>query len=193
MDALIFHVVSWPALGCALLVYGFAPGALLRLIVLLYPRDHPRRRELIGELYAYPRIKRPFWVAEQLETALFEGLGGRLMTWRAERQVLAQVYIRDPEGGVVTLVLSLAAKFKRADRNLDQLQRSVFEALSGHSHIVHCGFGPSKIAAELEFEYALFEVPRGEGLLGQLQRRLGYRVHLEDRTEGACLLWLKWL
>lgn len=73
MDALIFHVISWPTLGCALLVYGFAPGALLRLIVVLYPRGHPRRRELIGELYAYPRIMRPFWVAEQLETALFEG------------------------------------------------------------------------------------------------------------------------
>ena len=37
MDALIFHVISWPTLGCALLVYGFAPGALLRLIVVLYP------------------------------------------------------------------------------------------------------------------------------------------------------------
>lgn len=78
MSALISHVISWPTLGCALLVYGFAPGALLRLIVLLYPRDHPSRRELIGELYAYPRIKRPFWVAEQLETALFEGLCARI-------------------------------------------------------------------------------------------------------------------
>jgi hypothetical protein len=85
MDVLIFHVISWPTLGCALFVYGFAPGALLRLIVLFYPRDHPRRRELIGELYAYPRIMRPFWVAEQLETALFEGLHGRLAAWRARR------------------------------------------------------------------------------------------------------------
>jgi hypothetical protein len=97
MDALIFHVISWPTLGCALLVYGFAPGALIRLIVLLYPRDHPRRWELISELYAYPRIKRPFWVAEQLETALFEGLRDRLvarnapadplLTWAAEALV----------------------------------------------------------------------------------------------------------
>jgi hypothetical protein len=78
MSALISHVISWPTLGCALLVYGFAPGALLRLIVLLYPRDHPSRRELIGELYASPRIKRPFWVAEQLETALSEGLCARI-------------------------------------------------------------------------------------------------------------------
>jgi len=78
MSAVIFHVISWPTLGCALLVWGFAPGVVLRLIVLLYPRDHPRRRELIGELYAYPRIERPFWVAEQLETALFGGLYPRI-------------------------------------------------------------------------------------------------------------------
>jgi len=78
MSALLSHVINWPTLGCALLVYGFAPGALLRLIVLLYPCDHPSRRELIGELYAYPRAKRPFWVAEQLETALFEGLYSRI-------------------------------------------------------------------------------------------------------------------
>ena len=78
MSAVIFHVISWPTLGCALLVYGFAPGALMRLIVLLYPRGHPRRGELISELYAYPRIKRPFWVAEQLETALFEGSRARI-------------------------------------------------------------------------------------------------------------------
>jgi hypothetical protein len=78
MGAVIFHVISWPTLGCALLVWGFAPGAVLRLIVLLYPRDHPRRRELIGELHAHPRIERPFWVAEQLETALFGGLYPRI-------------------------------------------------------------------------------------------------------------------
>jgi hypothetical protein len=96
MSVLISHVTSWPTLGCALLVYGFAPGALLRLIVLLYPRDHPSRRELIGELYAYPRIKRPFWVAEQLETALLEGLGGRLAAKRAERMVPALIHAHIP-------------------------------------------------------------------------------------------------
>lgn len=98
MDAMIFHVISWPTLGCALLVYGFAPGALLRLIVLLYPQDHPRRRELIGELYVCPRIMRPFWVAEQLETALFEGLHGRLAAWRTRGLVSALFYVSDPGG-----------------------------------------------------------------------------------------------
>jgi hypothetical protein len=85
MDSLILHVFAWPTLGVALLVFGFAPGAFLRLIVLLYNRENPRRRELIGELYSVPRIERPFWVAEQLETALFEGLRERMTAWRASR------------------------------------------------------------------------------------------------------------
>ena len=30
MGAVIFHVIAWPTLGFALLVFGFAPGAVLR-------------------------------------------------------------------------------------------------------------------------------------------------------------------
>jgi DNA-binding transcriptional MerR regulator len=78
MPSLIFQVVSWPTLVVALFAFGFAPGAVLRLIVLAFPRDDPRRRELLSELYAVPRIERPFWVIEQLEVGLFEGLRGRL-------------------------------------------------------------------------------------------------------------------
>jgi hypothetical protein len=78
MASVIVHVVSWPAFAAALLVFGFAPGAVLRLVVLIFRRDDPRRRELLGELYAVPRIERPFWVIEQLEVALFEGLRSRL-------------------------------------------------------------------------------------------------------------------
>ena len=87
MTALIFHVLAWPTLGMAVLVFGFAPGAALRLIVLFYRRDNSRRRELLGELYSVPRIERPFWVAEQLEVALFEGLRGRLAARRAKRTI----------------------------------------------------------------------------------------------------------
>lgn len=78
MAELLEAVVSWPSLLLVLIVFGFAPGFCLRLIVLAYPRDDPRRKELIAELYAVPRIQRPVWVAEQLEVALFEGLGQRV-------------------------------------------------------------------------------------------------------------------
>jgi hypothetical protein len=78
MTELLHTVTSWPSLLLVVLVFGFAPGFCLRLIVLAYPRSDPRRTELIAELYTVPRIQRPLWVAEQLETALFEGLPHRL-------------------------------------------------------------------------------------------------------------------
>jgi hypothetical protein len=65
-----------------LFAYGFCPGVFLRLIVLLYHRDDPRREELVAELYVVPRRERPVWVVEQLEVALFEGLRKRLV-WMA--------------------------------------------------------------------------------------------------------------
>jgi CRP-like cAMP-binding protein len=71
-------IVSWRSFLVALLVFGFAPGALLRLIVLAFRRDDPRRRELLAELHAVPHHLRPLWVVEQLEVALFEGVGERV-------------------------------------------------------------------------------------------------------------------
>jgi len=71
-------ILSWRSFLIALLVFGFAPGAVLRLILLAFRRDDPRRRELLAELYAVPRIERPFWVFEQLEVALFEGIWERV-------------------------------------------------------------------------------------------------------------------
>lgn len=78
---------AWPVFLVALLVFGFAPGAVLRLIVLAFHRDDPRRRELLAELHAVPRVERPFWVIEQLEVALFEGVWDRI-TWAATGRVI---------------------------------------------------------------------------------------------------------
>ncbi|MGH3911892.1 MAG: hypothetical protein ACRDTC_00555 [Pseudonocardiaceae bacterium] len=74
MAELVDTVASWPSLLLVIVVFGFAPGFCLRLIVLAYPRNDPRRTELLAELYAVPHLQRPLWVAEQLEVALFEGL-----------------------------------------------------------------------------------------------------------------------
>ena len=99
MTDLLFHVLVWPTFGIALLVFGFAPGALLRLIVLLFYPDDPRRQELRSELYHVPRIERLFWVAEQLEVALVEGLGVRLR-WAATGRIIDRwhlgVWSREP-------------------------------------------------------------------------------------------------
>jgi hypothetical protein len=93
MAELLEAVASWPSLLMVIVVFGFAPGFCLRLIVLAYPRSDPRRRELIAELYAVPRIQRPLWVAEQLEVALFEGLSHRASAathWLSERRTRVQ-------------------------------------------------------------------------------------------------------
>lgn len=137
MGALIFHVIAWPTLGFALLVFGFAPGALLRLIVLLYPPNHPRRRELIGELYSVPRIERPFWVAEQLETGLFEGLRSRLVGRRAGRAVPALVQLSHPATRRVTTwelwlpaELSRPARLQSGSARLSKLTSAILRAIS---------------------------------------------------------------
>ena len=83
MSDLLTQLLSWKALLVVVVVFGFAPGAALRLIVLAFPRSDPRRRELLAELRVVPRLERPVWVAEQLEVALAEGVAGRLArVWR---------------------------------------------------------------------------------------------------------------
>lgn len=58
------------------LFFGVFPGLILRAVVQLYPRGHPRREELFGELYhsGMGRIERFEFVFQQFETALREGL-----------------------------------------------------------------------------------------------------------------------
>ncbi|WP_284745079.1 DUF2314 domain-containing protein [Amycolatopsis sp. RTGN1] len=85
---LLQSLASWPTLLIAIVVYGFAPGFVLRLVVMVYERDDPRRAELIAELYEVPRLKRPFWVAEQIETAIFDGLGPRIRWTLTGRVIL---------------------------------------------------------------------------------------------------------
>jgi hypothetical protein len=84
---LLDAIVSWRTFLAALLVFGFVPGALLRLIVLAFRRDDPRRSELLAELHRVPRLERPFWVVEQLEVALSEGIWERVV-WAATGRII---------------------------------------------------------------------------------------------------------
>ena len=78
---------AWPLFFVAPLIYGFAPGLLLRLIVRAFHPEDPRREELLAEVHAVPRLERPFWVFEQLEVAISEGLWGRIV-WAATGRVI---------------------------------------------------------------------------------------------------------
>jgi hypothetical protein len=109
---LIFHALAWPTLAAAVLVFGLGPGVVLRMIVLFYPRSNPRRQELLGELYHVPRIERPFWVAEQLEVALFEGLPARFKSRKVVRDRAARLragIVAALFAGAVSLGLTVAA------------------------------------------------------------------------------------
>lgn len=87
MTNLLDLLVSWRAFVLILLVFGFAPGAVLRLIVHAFPAGDLRRDELLAELPAVPWAERPLWVAAQLEVALFEGLWGRVV-WSATGRII---------------------------------------------------------------------------------------------------------
>jgi len=77
MTDIVHAVAGWRTLVLAAMALGVLPGVILRVIVRLFPRADPRRRELQAELYAVPWWERPFWVAQTLEVAVFEGLGSR--------------------------------------------------------------------------------------------------------------------
>jgi Uncharacterized protein conserved in bacteria (DUF2314) len=87
------HAFSLEAVGLSLLLFGIAPGAALRIIVLAFHPEDPRREELLAELYAVPRYERPLWVAEQLEIAISEGLWGRLI-WAATGRIIYRWHLR---------------------------------------------------------------------------------------------------
>jgi hypothetical protein len=80
-------ILSWRIFVIAIAAFGFAPGAVLRLILLAFPKDDPRRKELLAEVYVVPRLERPFWVAQQLEVAIFEGLRERI-EWAATGRIV---------------------------------------------------------------------------------------------------------
>lgn len=93
MNELIQAATNWYGLPVGaltvMLTLGFAPGFVLRLLVRIYPRDDPRRRELVAELYVLGYWQRLLFVGEQLETAIFEGFPRRLrrrrVSWEAVR------------------------------------------------------------------------------------------------------------
>jgi hypothetical protein len=92
MAHLAAAAASWQTLLMVLVVFGFAPGFVLRLLVRIYPKSDPRRTELIAELHALGWIERPLFVVEQMETVLSEGVPHRFKTlqerWRARsRQI----------------------------------------------------------------------------------------------------------
>lgn len=87
MSEILTSVSLWPFLFIALGVWGIAPGLVVRFISLAFWSDDPRRTEMRAELDAVPRWERPFWVLQQLEVAVVEGLGARVR-WAATGRII---------------------------------------------------------------------------------------------------------
>lgn len=87
MKELVDAIISWRTLLGAVVIFGFVPGFVLRLLVSIYPKDDPRRRELVAQLYTLKRVERLFFVAEQLETVLFDGLPARFASMRRRLRI----------------------------------------------------------------------------------------------------------
>ena len=100
MSDLLQH--GWPGLLLILLVFGFLPGFTLRLLVLIYPKDDARRKELLAELYALPWHERPLFTAQQLETVVFEGIPLR---WAARPKWSPSLYQLGVLIGVMTPIV----------------------------------------------------------------------------------------
>lgn len=66
----------------AMLIFGFSPRLVLRILVRAWPRDDARRRELVAELGCVPYVERLLWVGELVEAALLDGLPARWRTYR---------------------------------------------------------------------------------------------------------------
>lgn len=88
----------WPLVGMGaalLLVWGIAPGWIVRLASLAFRKGDARRNEMIAELYAVPHLRQPVWALQQCERALSEGLAPRL--WRLGYRRLAGRFTRRTE------------------------------------------------------------------------------------------------
>jgi hypothetical protein len=122
--------VTWPTFVVVVLLLGFAPGAMLRLIVLAFSRDDPRRQELLAELHAVPRADRPFWVAEQLEIALFEGLRGRIAARRIKNTSRQATHSMVTSNAAATTLVTSAGVLATIEE-FDRLGRDVFLRSTG--------------------------------------------------------------
>ncbi len=121
-DLLDFVLTPLTLVVVGLLILALLPGFVLRILVRLYPPDDPRRTELIAELHAVPPYHRPTWVAQQIETALLDGLPSRARQLRRKRPVRTRSAQtrhrtralppqRTPEATAITAGLAVAAAY----------------------------------------------------------------------------------
>jgi hypothetical protein len=107
-----------------MLMFGTAPGLVLRLLLCMYPKGHPRRDELLAELYHLRYLERPLFVAQQMETALFEGMSARRRT--RETKGRPDLLHLQPMSHLDPSFTNLAVWINRTVERLRQAPQTVF-------------------------------------------------------------------
>lgn len=125
MNDLIAILPDWRLAVVILLLFGTAPGVVLRVLVHLYPTGHARRRELLAELYALRYVERPLFVAQLLETTLFEGLAERRRTTKADH-IKPEALRVQPTSDVGFAIPALAAWIDKTAGLLRRPPQTVF-------------------------------------------------------------------
>lgn len=187
---LIAELADWKLFILVLVVYGMCPQLVLRALVLVYPKGDPRRRELLAELYEVPRISRPFWVMENIETAFFDGLVPRVQHGRSRRilthakailgtRAVPRERISHRRGGTQPGLAVTLAKWQCTKRKFTAL-RDVLAQHPGLTH-VHLQLVDGDRITSLEPDMALRVTP-SDTLLAELTSTLGRRC-LEPTEE----------
>lgn len=114
MTGLLSFLAAPRTIAVALLILLVAPSLVVRCLVRIYPYDDPRRVELLAELPAVPFSERPFWVLEQVETILLDGLPSRvrrLRQRRSQRTPLRAQLLASNDAPVLTSAATAMAVF----------------------------------------------------------------------------------
>jgi hypothetical protein len=79
---IISSIGLWPLLVIVVVCWGIAPTLIVRLASMLYPREDPRRQEMVAEMHAVPRRERPLWALEEATRAIWDGVPERIRIFR---------------------------------------------------------------------------------------------------------------
>lgn len=135
---------GWPLLASAAgvlvvgrAILGFFPGVVNRLFARSYAKEDPRRAEMIAELYEVPRKEQWWWVFQQGERALFEGLPARAV--RARTLPISSSWSWNDQGHLAIARLWYKRRVATSAAEITEIARKDLETFRQHFKFVDDG------------------------------------------------------